>query len=507
MRLPVRLAVLAALLTLGASGAAADPTGRYLYVAPVAGFTIFDGDIRFPQAALQDRTYLGGRLGYQWLEWLGLEAAGGVASTRENVVGGADVSFWHASGNAVFLPWRGVRGGPFLTAGFGLSQLESDDATALFNIAAMGPGQVKQGNLEIGGGLNLWATERWGLRLEARGLAWIGQDDIAQPLTHTIVTSAGLQYAFGARPRDTDGDGVPDRRDRCPGTPKGAIVDAAGCPSDGDRDGVLDGLDACSGTPKGCVIDARGCPLDADGDGVCDGLDTCPDTPKGATVDAGGCTSDGDGDGVLDGLDACPDTPAGCRIDASGCSLDEDKDGVCDGLDRCAGTTANLAVDSTGCPMSYIERETELLDTGRIRLENVEFETARADLRPESLPTLEAVGDLLVKWPDLRIEIGGHTDSRGGKKQNDVLSLARADSVRAYLLRRFPTLNPEQYVAKGYGFSRPIAPNTTEEGMQRNRRVEFVVLNQDVLIREIERRKQVERPAAPDSTQTPGESK
>ncbi len=88
---------------------------------------------------------------------------------------------------------------------------------------------------------------------------------------------------------DSDGDGVPDDRDRCPGTPAGAQVDADGCPLDSDGDGVYDGLDQCPDTPRGAVVDTRGCPLDSDGDGVYDGLDQCPDTQAGAKVDSRGC--------------------------------------------------------------------------------------------------------------------------------------------------------------------------------------------------------------------------
>lgn len=88
---------------------------------------------------------------------------------------------------------------------------------------------------------------------------------------------------------DADGDGVSDDRDRCPGTPSGAQVDADGCPIDSDGDGVYDGLDQCPDTPRGATVDAKGCPLDSDGDGVYDGLDACPDTPAGAKVDSRGC--------------------------------------------------------------------------------------------------------------------------------------------------------------------------------------------------------------------------
>ena len=88
---------------------------------------------------------------------------------------------------------------------------------------------------------------------------------------------------------DSDGDGVVDRLDQCPGTPRGVKVDYKGCPLDTDGDGVYDYLDKCPGTPKGVNVDSNGCPLDTDGDGVYDYLDKCPGTPKGARVDNRGC--------------------------------------------------------------------------------------------------------------------------------------------------------------------------------------------------------------------------
>jgi len=101
--------------------------------------------------------------------------------------------------------------------------------------------------------------------------------------------------AKGTGPVDSDGDGVYDNEDRCPGTPSGVEVDAVGCPLDTDGDGVYDYLDKCPGTPSGVEVDAVGCPLDTDGDGVYDYQDKCPGTPKGAHVDDRGCW-------VLEGL-------------------------------------------------------------------------------------------------------------------------------------------------------------------------------------------------------------
>jgi len=89
--------------------------------------------------------------------------------------------------------------------------------------------------------------------------------------------------------KDTDGDGIKDKKDTCPNTPKDVKVDLNGCPVDTDGDRIADYLDKCPNTPKGVAVDANGCPVDSDGDGVFDGLDTCPGTKAGAQVDAAGC--------------------------------------------------------------------------------------------------------------------------------------------------------------------------------------------------------------------------
>ncbi len=505
MRFRVPLAIVAAASILGAIGAAADPTGRYAYVTPTAGFALFDGDIKAPNQSLKDVGFWGGRAGLQWWPWLAVEAAGDYASTRENALGGSDISYWHASGNLVLTPWRGVIGNPFLSLGFGRGRLSPKDTSVTFPRYYNTKGDLSQGNLEAALGWTAWVTDRWGIRVEGRDVVWLAKEKVDRALTHTMLSSVAVTYSIGSKPRDTDGDGVPDRADRCPGTPKGATVDATGCPNDSDGDGVLDGLDQCPNTPKGATIDAKGCPIDSDGDGVPDGIDQCPDTPKGATVDAKGCTSDSDGDGVLDGLDQCPNTPKGAKVDDKGCPIDSDHDGVPDGIDQCPDTSPGVAVDSVGCPIGFHEREQELLDTGKIRLQNVQFEFGKADLKPESKPILDTVGDLLSHWPDLRIEIGGHTDSKGTAKLNQKLSQARADSVRAYLVERFPKLRPEQFTTKGYGSSKPIVSNETEALRALNRRVEFVVLNQGVLQQEIEKRSKPGAPPSPaDTTKTPG---
>lgn len=110
---------------------------------------------------------------------------------------------------------------------------------------------------------------------------------------------------------------------------------------------------------------------------------------------------------------------------------------------------------------------------------SINFETGEARILPEFYTVLDQIGQILVDNPSITVELGGHTDSRPIKKpefpDNTSLSQARVEAVRSYLIDKF-NLQPDRLVAKGYGEAEPIASNETEEGMARNRRVEFKVL-------------------------------
>lgn len=259
--------------------------------------------------------------------------------------------------------------------------------------------------------------------------------------------------------------------------------------ADRDRDGIVDSNDRCPDTPYGASVDEFGCPSDSDGDGVCDGIDACPSTPKGAAVNKKGCPLDSDKDGVYDGIDRCPDTPKGATVDGSGCPTDSDGDGVCNGIDRCPNTPAGTEVDEYGCPIETSEKEEEFLDTGMIRESNILFELGKADLKPESRRVLDEIGKILVQWPALKIEIGGHTDNQGAEDFNQKLSEDRAAAVFEYLKANFPKINADNFTAKGYGESAPVASNDTMQGRAQNRRVEFKCLNLEELQREMDRRR------------------
>jgi outer membrane protein OmpA-like peptidoglycan-associated protein len=475
----LRAALLLLLLLPVARPAQAQITGHPYEVSAHAGWFNYD-----TRSRLQNGPAFGGSAGYRLQSWLVGEATVEFGPAKTDTAPHANRNFSYAGAD---LRWNlrpaESRIVPFVLTGVGIGQSHQQglDLEKL---------QRGTGSLGVGALLFPWVQrQRTAIRVQVRDIFFRERDVVE--FSNQFASTIGIHWIFGGKPKDTDLDGVRDWLDSCPGTPIGATVDTKGCPIDSDRDSVYDGIDQCPNTPVGCKVDKKGCPLDADGDGVCDGFDTCPDTPKGATVDSHGCPVDSDRDSVYDGIDQCPNTPIGAVVDERGCPKDGDGDGVPDGLDKCPNTPAGWQVDATGCVAEVIQRETELLDTGMIRLRNVNFATGKADLLPDSYASLDVAGGVLAKWPELKIEIGGHTDSRGSAKANQKLSEARAKSVRTYLLGKYPTLKSSQLTAKGYGSSRPIVPNNSEANMAKNRRVEFVVLNKDVLKREVERRRAI----------------
>ena len=112
---------------------------------------------------------------------------------------------------------------------------------------------------------------------------------VLAPFGLIIGLSAGaVQAQDGPFVTSSDGVGVKTGFGECWGAVNGT-PDAEGCVTDSDGDGVPDHRDRCPNTPKGCAVDEHGCPLDSDGDGVIDCLDKCPGTPAGAKVDTNGC--------------------------------------------------------------------------------------------------------------------------------------------------------------------------------------------------------------------------
>ncbi len=385
----------------------------------------------------------------------------------------------------------------------------------------------------LGAGVRKMISERLALRLEGRMQSERFEEfrNPNRPVYNGFATLGLSYFTAGRVVRDSDGDGVADRRDRCANTPRGAVVNENGCPLDSDHDGIWDGLDRCPGTPantpvdvNGCVrdsdndgvadnldrcantiagtrVDASGCPIviDSDNDGVADNLDRCPSTPVTARpVDTTGCPADADHDGVADYLDRCPNSPAGSLVDEHGCPRDGDGDGVADNLDRCPGTPANTRVDATGCalipdadndgvpdnrdrcPNSPVGRPVNSVGCTIIVLPSgaadqmvlrVQFVTNRALLVPASTAILDSVAVAIIASPGSLWEVQGFTDSRGTVRANQILSQARAQSVVNYLVRK--GVRRGSMTATGFASTRAVGSNRTAEGQAANRRVQL----------------------------------
>ncbi|WP_341901586.1 DUF5723 family protein [Fluviicola taffensis] len=257
---------------------------------------------------------------------------------------------------------------------------------------------------------------------------------------------------------DRDGDKIPDKDDACPDL--AGLAAYRGCP-DTDEDGIIDPNDSCP-TVKGLPA-FNGCP-DRDGDGVQDSEDDCPDLP--GPLANKGCP-DTDNDGLFDNVDKCP-TVYGSK-ENDGCPWpDTDGDGLYDKDDACP--TIPGPVENRGCP-KIAKEEQEILNTA---FENLEFQSGKAIILATSFKSLDDLAALLIKKPEWKLQIAGHTDNKGDAKKNMTLSKNRAEAVKKYLASK--GVDATRLKAEWYGQTKPIATNATPEGRQKNRRVEMNVL-------------------------------
>jgi len=229
----------------------------------------------------------------------------------------------------------------------------------------------------------------------------------------------GGTYYFGGE-QDRDHDGFANDRDGCPDAAEDfdGYRDSDGCPDpDNDADGVPDILDQCPGQAE-------------DRDGFADD-DGCPDP-------------DNDGDGVLDIYDLCPDEAGVAGAD--GCPAD----------------------DTVRSP-----RVPEIM--GSMILADVTFLKNSDELTGTSFAALDRLLASLRAYPEVKIEIQGHTDSVGSEQVNLNIARRRANTIRNYLMGR--GVDGGRLTAVGYGEAQPIADNATKAGREANRRVVIVRRN------------------------------
>lgn len=235
-------------------------------------------------------------------------------------------------------------------------------------------------------------------------------------------------------PKDSDGDGITDDKDKCPTVP--GVAKYEGCPvPDTDKDGINDDDDKCP-TVAG-FAKYQGCPVpDTDKDGINDEEDKCPTVPGVARYQ--GCpVPDTDGDGINDEEDKCPTVPG----------------------------IASLQ----GCP----EVADEVKKTMSTAEKNIYFAFASTKLLSKSYAALNEVVKILNDNTSLKLKINGHTDYIGSDEYNLNLSNGRAGSVKAYLVGK--GIDANRLESEGFGESAPVADNNTAAGRQMNRRVEMKV--------------------------------
>jgi OOP family OmpA-OmpF porin len=184
---------------------------------------------------------------------------------------------------------------------------------------------------------------------------------------------------------------------------------------------------------------------------------------------------DSDSDGVSDNADRCPrraEDQDGFE-DEDGCpESDNDRDGVPDDRDECPDEPEGPMGDGDGCPEGEARFE-----HGRIVLKGkIQFETGSTTIKPKSQKLVDRVATLIKEHPEIRrVRVEGHTDEIGPSMTNQALSERRAEAVRRALIQR--GIAPGRVVARGYGESKPIAPNKTVAGRAKNRRVEFILID------------------------------
>jgi outer membrane protein OmpA-like peptidoglycan-associated protein len=146
-------------------------------------------------------------------------------------------------------------------------------------------------------------------------------------------------------------------------------------------------------------------------------------------------------------------------------------------LQTCDGNVGKLVVVEEGQMAQKVEIDAgamadEIEKTGRVALYGINFATGKADVTPDSAKTLEQIAELLKNKPDWKLRVEGHTDNVGQAKANLALSKKRAEAVKSYLVKKLGVA-AARLTSEGYGDTKPLGPNTDEQGRAKNRRVEL----------------------------------
>jgi len=410
------------------------PEGNVLELGIFGGVIFPSSDHNLRYEAYRQREYdagpeLGARLGYYPLSFLGVEGEAMTAGSKiKNSESSAALYAFRAQ---VVLQAPTPYVAPFLLAGVGrlgaISRLMANDSDPSWHV---GIGAKVPLNHLLSARLDLRDTL-------TRNVQQDGQAQTFEILLGLSATAERSRKQPPPPPPDTDHDGFLDSEDQCTTEPG---VAPRGCPADTDLDGVLDRDDYC---PREAGPAPKGCPIidpDPDKDGVPLPCDQCP---KEAGVKPDGCPiRDTDGDGIFDDKDKCIDKPE----------------------------TKNGFEDQDGCPDTVPDAVKKFSGV----VEGIYFDKAKATIRPQSKAVLANAAKVLKDYTSISLEISGHTSSEGDAAVNQRLSQERADAVKQWLVDN--GVPPERLKTRGAGPDEPIADNKTAAGREKNRRIEFKVV-------------------------------
>jgi outer membrane protein OmpA-like peptidoglycan-associated protein len=435
-------------------------------IGGTAGIHVFseDNELGAPDApdavTIRNSALFGLRVGVVFADLIGIELEGGYIPSESRtqvfdvhtLVGRAQLllQFRAADPANKFVP--------FILGGAGVSNLVKSDNEDILD-------KDTDFNAYAGVGAKYRVDNGWGLRLDARILFPPSTEDDSVTTDFEALLSVYKEFGRGKAkeaappppPEDADGDGIVGDADKCPdkAEDKDLFQDDDGCPDDdNDGDSIADLTDKCPIEPEDAdgFQDEDGCPdLDNDADGVADATDKCANEPE-------------DKDGFQD-EDGCPD-------------LDNDGDGVNDSEDRCGDQpeTKNGFQDNDGCPDEIPAKVQRF--TGAIK--GINFRAGSAEILANSNRVLDQAVAVLKEFPDVKVEVQGHTDDQAPKKggqfaDNQALSQARAESVKAYFVAK--GVEDTRVTAVGLGDTVPVDAKKTAAARAKNRRVEFKLIS------------------------------
>ena len=303
----------------------------------------------------------------------------------------------------------GVKVDPYLSAGYGLVNFGEGDVSFGSKNTSYGP--------SLGAGVDFQISKNIALNT---GISYKSLDEknAYSNLQHVV----GIKFNFGKG--DSDGDGVPDKKDHCPDHP--GLIELNGCP-DSDGDGIPDINDSC---PQKAGINGESCP-DSDGDGLNDDRDNCP-------------------------TEAGPESNGGCKL------ADLDNDGIPNIDDKCPNEPGSK--EFNGCPKLPISISNFLNDYSEIF-----FDFDSYQLNENQKLNISNLSKMLMKYRHIKINIDGHASSEGESDYNMLLSNKRSTSIKNILVK--DGVNNSRLELRAYGESNPNYANIPLSERKKNRRV------------------------------------